>query len=125
MLSAVWREQDERCCWQVQTDGVYDCMSGAARLMSKVAVDRSILTRSQWLEGRNATRVRMKNVPFLIFAHSARPVCRCETSKDAQPDVVDQYSEKLRRLGLDKFTVQKELTAMRALQSKRAGVTGV
>ena len=39
--------------------------------------------------------------------------------------MVDQYSEKLRRLGLDKFTVQKELTAMRALQSKRAGVTGV
>eukprot|EP00434_Breviolum_minutum_P016766 symbB.v1.2.014788.t2/scaffold1087.1/size167708/6 len=42
---------------------------------------------------------------------------------DAQPDVVDQYSEKLRRLGLGKFTVQKELTAMRALQSKRAGVS--
>ena len=39
--------------------------------------------------------------------------------------MVDQYSEKLRSLGLDKFTVQKELTAMRALQSERAGVTGV
>ena len=37
--------------------------------------------------------------------------------------MVDQYSEKLRRLGLDKFTVQKELAAMRALQSERAGVT--
>jgi len=42
---------------------------------------------------------------------------------DGQPDVVDQYSEKLRRLGLDKFSVQKELTAMRALQSERAGVS--
>jgi len=62
----------------------------------------------------------MKHVSF---AHSARPVCR--RFKDAQPDVVEQYSEKLRRLGLDKFTVQKELTAMRALQSKRAGVTEV
>ena len=38
---------------------------------------------------------------------------------------MDQYSEKLRSLGLDKFTVQKEVTAMRALQSERAGVTGV
>ena len=56
------------------------------------------------------------------FAHSAWSLC--QRFKDAQPDVVDQYSEKLRRLGLDKFTVQKELTAMRALQSERAGVTG-
>ena len=55
------------------------------------------------------------------FAHSAWPVC--QSFKDAQPDVVGQYSEKLRRLGLDKFTVQKEVTAMRALQSERAGVT--
>ena len=57
------------------------------------------------------------------FAHSAWSLC--QSFKDAQPDVVDQYSEKLRRLGLDKFTVQKELTAMGALQSERAGVTGV
>ena len=48
-----------------------------------------------------------------------------ETFEDGQPDVVEQYSEKLRRLGLDKFSVQKKLTAMRALQSERAGVTGV
>ena len=52
-------------------------------------------------------------------------LCVCETFEDGQPDVVDQYSEKLRSLGLDKFTVQKELTAMRALQSERAGVTGL
>jgi len=62
---------------------------------------------------------------LLVFVHFAWHLCVCETFEDGQPDVVDQYSEKLRRLGLDKFTVQKELTAMRALQSKRAGVTGV
>ena len=67
----------------------------------------------------------MKFVPLLIFGQSAWPLCRCETFEDGQPDVVDEYSERLRRLGLDKFTVQKELTAMRALQSERAGVTGV
>ena len=67
----------------------------------------------------------MKFVPLLIFAQSALPSCRYETFEDGQPDVVDQYSEKLRSLGLNKFTVQKELTAMRALQSERAGVTGV
>ena len=67
----------------------------------------------------------MKYVPLVIFAHSVWLLCRCETFEDGQPDVVDQYSEKLRRLGLDKFSVQKELTAMRALQSQRAGVTGV
>ena len=55
------------------------------------------------------------------FPNSAWPLC--QTFEDGQPDVVGQYSEKLRRLGLDKFTVQKELTAMRALQSERAGVT--
>ena len=62
----------------------------------------------------------LRYLPLLILLESL-----CQSFKDAQPDVVDQYSEKLRRLGLDKFTVQKELTAMRALQSKRAGVTGV
>ena len=67
----------------------------------------------------------MKLVPLLIFAQSALPSCRYETFEDGQPDVVEQYSEKLRSLGLNKFTVQKELTAMRALQSERAGVTGV
>jgi len=67
----------------------------------------------------------MKFVPLLIFAHPVWLLCRCETFEDAQPDVVEQYSEKLRSLGLGKFTVQKELTAMRALQSERAGVTGV
>ena len=67
----------------------------------------------------------MKYVPLLILAHSAWLSCRYETFEDGQPDVVEQYSEKLRSLGLDKFTVQKELTAMRALQSERAGVTGV
>ena len=67
----------------------------------------------------------MNYVPLLIFAHFAWPLCVCETFEDGQPDVVEQYSEKLRSLGLDKFTVQKELTAMRALQSERAGVTGL
>ena len=67
----------------------------------------------------------MKFVPLLIFAHSAWHFRRCETFEDGQPHVVEQYSEKLRSLGLDKFTVQKELTAMRALQSERAGVTGL
>ena len=65
----------------------------------------------------------MKLVPLLIFALSAWPLCVCETFEDGQPDVAEQYSEKLRSLGLDKFTVQKEVTAIRALQSERAGVT--
>ena len=78
---------------------------------------------SQRLEGRIGRG--MKFVPLLIFAQSALPSCRYETFEDGQPDAVDQYSEKLRSLELNKFTVQKELTAMRALQSERAGVTGV
>ena len=67
--------------------------------------------------------VRELELNMSSFAHSAWPVC--QSFKDARPDVVGQYSEKLHRLGLDKFTVQKEVTAMRALQSERAGVTGV
>ena len=67
----------------------------------------------------------MKFVLLVIFPHSSWPLRRCETFEDGQSDVVEQYSEKLLSLGLDKFTVQKELTAMRALQSERAGVTGV
>ena len=31
-----WREHmTQRFSWQVQTDGLYDCMSGAERLMSR------------------------------------------------------------------------------------------
>ena len=52
-----------------------------------------------------------------VFFHANRRM------SSQTPDTVARYAEKLQRLGRDKLTTKKEVAAMRALQSERAGVT--
>ena len=45
-------------------------------------------------------------------------------SQDGQPDAYDAHSKKLHGLGFQKTNFDQHISAMRALQSQRAGVAG-